>query len=93
MAKINYEKAKTKEEAFEIVRAKITPDYIKKWKVTAEVTYDESNHKISASGKGFDLSFQFDESGIDIELKVSFLLKPLQSTIRNSVEEQLKRYV
>lgn len=91
--KIDYKKVSNADEAFAIVKENITPETIEKYKVKADVNYDESAKKIIAKGKGFELVMGFSDTNMNVDLDLSFLLKPLRSKILESLEKQLTRLV
>ena len=86
--KVNFNKASSKAEAYELVKARITPEYIQKWKVNADLSYDPSD-KIVAKGKGFTLTMSFSDSDCEVSLELGMLLKPLKSMINGEVEKQI----
>ena len=85
--KVKYQNASGQKEAFDIVQKAITPEYISKWKVKAEIVCEPENWLIWAKGKGFR------ETHLDINLDVSFLLKPLSGKISNSINEELEKVI
>jgi len=90
---VDYKKTSSKDEAFSSVREVITPEYISKFKVKADVDYDESDKIITATGKGFTLVFSFDESQVGLDLKLSLMLKPLRGQIEGMMVKELKKVV
>ncbi len=91
--KIDYENLKTSEEAYQKVKTLITPEYIEKFQVKAEIKYDDANKKVSAKGSGFTLILCFYDQHCDVDLDLSFLLKPLKSKILEKVERQIKKHL
>tara|TARA_B100001971_G_C18268036_1_gene596530 strand:+ start:106173 stop:106451 length:279 start_codon:yes stop_codon:yes gene_type:complete len=91
--KISYEKVTNKEEAYTAAKSAITPDLIDRFKVKADINYDDANSVVSAKGKGFDLSIQFYETECEVKLDLSFMLKPLRSKIEEGIQKQVKRIV
>lgn len=91
--KVNYNSTKDKNDAYEMVEKAITPDYIHQWKVRAEISYKPDKHIIYAKGKGFELVLAFKDSHIDVDLNVSFILKPLGKKFLKSINEELMRVV
>src|SRR5690606_8506992 len=55
---VKYQKATGPADAYQRVKEAITPETIAKFKVKADLSYKE-NEQIAASGKGFDLFFDF----------------------------------
>lgn len=91
--KINYQKVTTKEQAYTAAKSAITPELIDRFKVKADINYDDSNSVVSAKGKGFTLNISFYESECEIDLDLSFMLKPLKSKILEGIEKQVKRII
>lgn len=90
---IPYQKCESKQDAFNAVKEAITPETIEKFKVHAELEYLDSQDKITAKGKGFDLAINFLESGVGLDLSLSFMLKPFKSKIIEGLEKQLTRII
>lgn len=91
--KINYQKCASKEEAYSAVKAAITPETIEKFKVSADLEYLDGQNKINAKGKGFDLKIDFLEDSVELDLSLSFMLKPFRGKILEGLEKQLNRIV
>lgn len=91
--KISYEKVTSKNEAYTAAKAAITPELIDRFKVKADVNYDDGNSIVSAKGKGFELKIQFFDTECEINLDLSFMLKPLRGKIEEGIEKQVKRIV
>jgi hypothetical protein len=91
--RINYEKVTTKEEAYAKAKEAITPELIDRFKVKADVNYDDANSTVSANGKGFKLDIIFHEKECEIGLDLSFMLKPIRGKILEGIEKQVKRIV
>ncbi|MDC1175076.1 polyhydroxyalkanoic acid system family protein [Bacteriovoracaceae bacterium] len=91
--RISYYIAKSQSEAYELAKAQITPEYVEKFKVKADINYNPSAGLIEAKGKGFTLSLKFDETKVVVNLDLSFMLKPFKSTILDTVERKLKKTV
>ena len=90
---VKYSKVQDKQAAYVAVKDFITPDMIAKWKVTADVNYDDNKQIVHAKGKGFELNISFLDTEAQATLKLSFILKPLKGKITESIEKQLKRVV
>ncbi len=88
--KIKYQKAKNKNDAYELACLEITEDYINKFKIKAEIFYEKKEGVIRAEGKGFTLTLSFGEVEVIVDLKLSFLLKPLRGKILGTVESKIK---
>jgi hypothetical protein len=91
--KVNYNSAKDKNEAYEMVEKAVTPEYIAKWKIKAQLTYEPDKQIISAKGKGFKLTLDFKDSYLEVNLDVSFLLRPLGKRFLKSINEELEKVV
>lgn len=91
--KVNYEQVVNQEDAYNAAKKAITPELIDRFKVKADISYDDTNKIVKAKGKGFDLNIQFNQSDCDINLDLSFLLKPLKSKVLETIEKQVKRIV
>ena len=90
---VSYNVSSNQEEAFAIAKEQITPEYVDKFNVKAEINYDESAGKMEATGKGFTLTLEFDESKCDVNLKLSLLLRPLKKKILGTIERKLQKHV
>lgn len=90
---VNYNKATSKSEAYDLAKAQITPEYVDKFNVKADISYDESAHKMKATGKGFTLELHFEEDRCDVSIKLSLILKPLKKTILGKIESKLERNI
>lgn len=89
---IAYNKATSMTEAFDLAKVEITPEYVAKFKVKSELSYDRDNGDMIATGKGFTLTLKFKESECDVSIKLSFLLKPLRGKILEAVERKLQKH-
>lgn len=88
--KIEYNKVKNAMEAFDAVKGAVTPETLEKFKVKAALDYLKEKNEIKAEGTGFNLSMKFLDSHAEIDLKLSFLLKPFHDKVMGSLEKQLK---
>lgn len=91
--KVRYSKLSSREEAYKEACSIITPEYIEKWKVKADITYDESSSKIKAKGKGFALELAFKEEAAEVSCDLSFMLKPFKKTVLETIENKLKKHI
>jgi hypothetical protein len=89
--KIDYKEVTNAEEAYRKVKQLITPEYIQKFQVKADITYDDAAKRVSAKGSGFKLDLCFLEKHCDLDLDLSFLLKPLKGKILEKIEGQIKK--
>jgi hypothetical protein len=91
--KIDYKKAKSNQEAYDLVKNNITAEKIQKFKVNAELKYYPENNKIVASGTGFTLTMVFRDSRVEMDLDLSFILKPLRGKIEGALENEIQKVV
>lgn len=90
---VNYSVAKNADEAYELAKLQITPDYIAKFNVPCNIDYDPSSKKIIAKGKGFTLTLCFEQTHSVVDLELSFLLKPVKRKVLDTIENKLKKTV
>lgn len=90
--KVSYNHTSTKEEAYQAAREQITPEYIAKWNMKADISYNEPN-SISAEGKGFTLTLNFTDSAVEVDCKLSLLLKAFKGKVLETVERKLQKHV
>ena len=90
---VAYTQSSNKDEAFENAKAQITEEYIAKFNVKADISYDKDAGTIKASGKGFDLSLQFTDSETQITAKMGMLLKPFKGKVIETIERKLTKHV
>lgn len=90
---VNYKVAKNREEAYSIAKGEITPEYVDKFNVKADISYNESAGIMEAKGKGFTLTLKFDDSKCEVSLKLSLLLRALKGKILGKIENKLQRHV
>lgn len=91
--KVNYNKATNADEAFEIVKAYITPEFLDKFSVKVSVDYDKVKRCVKAQGSGFTLDLIFKEAHCEASLDLAFLLKPLKSSIVEKIQDKLNRHI
>jgi hypothetical protein len=89
--KIDYNNITNSDDAYKKVKALITPEYIQKFQVKADITYDDVGKKVTAKGSGFKLDLCFFDQHCDLDLDLSFLLKPLKGKILEKIEGQIKK--
>ena len=89
---IKYNKAKSMGEAFDLAKEQITPEYVAKFKVKSEISYDPEKGIMIATGKGFTLTLKFIESECEVTVKLSLLLKPLRGKILEAIERKLQKH-
>ena len=90
---VSYSNVDNKDAAYSAVKEYITPETLEKWKVKADVNYDDGGQKIYAKGKGFELNINFLDTEARAELNLSMLLRPLKGKIEEGLEKQLRRVV
>lgn len=91
--KVQYTKVSNKDEAYEAVRSKVNDEMMKKFKVKADITYNDSVKNINAKGKGFELNLNFLEDRVESDLSLSLLLRALKSKINSELEKELTKVV
>jgi carbon monoxide dehydrogenase subunit G len=91
--KIPYSNLSTADEAYKLAAKLITPEYIAKWKVKAEVVMDDKNKSITAKGKGFTLVLTFKEYAAEVKCDLSFMLKAFKGTILDAISTKLKKHI
>ena len=89
--KIDYKNVTNKDEAFLKVKSLITPEYIQKFQVKADVVYDDSKKIVKATGSGFTLTLSFLDQCCDVDLELSLLLRALKSKILEKIEGQISK--
>lgn len=89
--KIDYKQLANSDEAYKKVKELITPEYIAKFQVKADIAYDDAKKKVTAKGPGFTLELCFFDKHCDVDLDLSFLLKPLKGKILEKIEGQIKK--
>lgn len=92
-ATVNYTQAKDKADAFARAKAKITPEYVAKFQVKADIDYNEAAGVMTAKGKGFTLTLNFGQSSVDVGLDVSLLLRAFKGKIVDKIKRELERNV
>ena len=86
---IPYKQVSGKDEAWDTACAQITPEYIAKWNIPAEISQNKDSGEISATGKGFTLSLKFTDSECQVFLKLGLLLKPTRSLVLSKVQAKI----
>lgn len=87
---VPYNNLSDKDEVYNTIKEEVGP-MLEKFQVKAELKYLDD--EIVASGKGFDLVLRTLEDKCTVDLKLSFLLKPLRGQILGSLEKQLKKHI
>jgi len=91
--KVPYNKVSTRQEAYQEARTVITPEYIAKWKVKADISYDDANTSIMAKGKGFGLDLVFCDHEARVNCDLSLMLRPFKRTVLETIEGKLKKHI
>jgi hypothetical protein len=89
--KLNYKQVTNQAEAFTKVKAFITPQYLEKFQIPIDLNFDEDKKIAKATGSGFSLVICFFEDYCDVDLDLSFLLKPLKLKILEKIQSQIER--
>ena len=91
--RIPYGKVTNKEEAYSVVKKNITPQTMERFKVKAELDYNDQARCIMAKGPGFTMNLTFEDSQACIKLDLSLLLRPLKNKVLQTLEKQLKSVI
>ncbi len=80
------------QEAFASFKVLMTPEYIKNavGGRPAQLEADEQNLVLKGTTKGGEIFFRFIENVLEIEINLSFLLRPLQGKIWKDLEAELQ---
>jgi hypothetical protein len=89
--KIDYKQVTNRDEAFTKAKTVITPTYLEKFQVKVDLTVDEANKSMKARGTGFTLDLKFHDTCCEVDLDLSFLLKPLKSKIIEVLQGQISK--
>lgn len=89
--RIDYKQAKSSDEAFQRVKAFITPEYLEKFQVKVDLAFDEVKKITTVTGQGFTLTMKLYDTYCDVDLDLSFLLRPLKSKILGKIEHQIAK--
>jgi hypothetical protein len=90
--KVSYNHTSNKDEAYKAACEQITPDYIEKWNMKADIKYTEPD-SIVAEGKGFTLALNFTDSAVEVTCTLSLMLRPFKGKVLDTVENKLKKHV
>lgn len=91
--KVPYNNLTNATDAYNLACDLITPDYIAKWKVKADVSKNDSGRTITAKGKGFTLDLKFKDDAAEVSCDLSFMLKAFKGTILEAIEAKLKKHI
>ncbi|MDO9181882.1 MAG: hypothetical protein Q7U04_05720 [Bacteriovorax sp.] len=89
--KINYKNVTSCDEAFFKIKSHITPEYIQKFQVKADVVCDDVKKIVKATGSGFTLTLSFFDTYCDVDLELSLILRALKSKILAKIEDQITK--
>jgi hypothetical protein len=89
--KIDYKQITDADEAYAKVKTLITAEYVEKFQVKADVKHDDAKKIVTAKGAGFTLTLCFLPNHCDVDLDLSFLLKPLRGKILEKIEGQIRK--
>jgi hypothetical protein len=89
--KVHYKQVANKEDAFLKVKEFITPEYLEKFQMKIDLEFDDNQKIAKACGNGFTLIISFFDDYCDIDLDLSFLLRPLKSKILEKIQSQIER--
>ena len=90
---VPYDKMDSAESAFQAALKEITPEYVAKWKIKADISNDPGKKRITATGKGFELNITFTDSQAEVDISLSFLLKAAKGKVLSEVEKKLQRHM
>jgi len=90
---VKYNKVKNQKEAYEVAKNEITQEYISKWNIPCDVSYDEGKCLVNAKGKGFSLVISFDDQAANVKLELSFLFKAFKKTVLEKIEHKLQKHM
>lgn len=91
--KVSYHKAKGPKEAFTLVKKQLTPSYLEKMNVKADIKEHAKENKLVAKGKGFQLTLNFEETYCSVDLDISFLLIALKGKITTGIQKELEQTI
>ena len=91
--KIPYSKCSNSDEAFAKVKELITPEYIDKFGIKSDLTYDEAGKKIISKGKGFTLTISFLNDACECDLDLGFMLKAFAGPVMKKIENEVKEHL
>jgi hypothetical protein len=72
---------------------KIIPEALEKFGVKADVNCTDPQCLISAKGTGFEAKIHFGDQAAEVNLDLSFLLKPMKGKILEALEKQIKKVI
>ena len=91
--KVPYKNLSNADDAYRLACQLITPEYIQKWKVKADVTRNDDLRVITANGKGFTLTLTFKEDAAVVDCDLSFMLKAFKKTILEAISNKLEKNI
>ena len=90
--RIDYDKSSNAKEALANVKANISEEHLEKMQVKAEIT-DNGSDLLEAKGKGFDFTVNFHDNYLEMDLSLSFMLKPFKGKILGYLEKEVKKVI
>ena len=90
---INYNQAQDAASAYQLAENEVTPEYVKKYGVNADVNKNAAGKELTAKGKGFELRIKFLEDHCEVFLELSFMLRPFKGKVLEGIEKKLKKTV
>ncbi len=90
---IPYQKAQGRDEAYLWVKERIDKSTLQSFGVSASLDYDDHCKTLCARGKGLKLDAQFLDSSVEIDLKLSFLLKAIEKKVANSIRNKIGAFL
>lgn len=91
--KINYNNCTDKDQAYQAVKSNITDETIAKFKVKAELKYDDAERSVCATGKGFELNITFLDDCAQLKLNLSLLYRAFKSKILDTLERKISKVI
>ena len=89
----SYKNVKSSKEAYKKVKAHINPELMKKFKVRAEMEYNDDDLIITANGKGFTLVVTFLDTEAEVDLNLSLMLKPLKGMVMGTLSKEIEAVI
>ncbi len=90
---VKYQQASGPEEAYNLAKAQITPEYVAKFNIPADISYQPDNGVIEAVGRGFSLSLKFTEAEVQVSLNLTLLLRPVRGRVLEAIERKLRKHI
>ncbi len=91
--RISYSQCKNEKDAFDKVKKTITADYLSRWRVDADLHYDEVLRRIKAKGPGFSLELRFSQDSCELLIEMGILLMPFKKKVSAEIISELEKVV